>query len=98
MVLKRFTLVVSIIAFVYFAYLFLMFFTETEFPTFAGAIHELIMIPLMLAIPVFFIISLVAVIREKFKARTTSFYSLLLLAAALAMLVLLIMGYIETEP
>lgn len=98
MMLKRFTFVISIFAFVYFVYLFIMFFTGTEFPTFAGAVHEMVMIPLMLALPVFFVISLVLVIREKFNVRSISFYSLLMLAAALTMFILMILGYIESEP
>jgi len=95
--LKKATFVVSIIAFVYFAYLFIMFFTETEFPTVAGAIHEMVMIPLMIATPVFFIIALVYVIKERFRFRSTSFYSLLLLSAVLVAIIMLMKGYADIE-
>lgn len=95
--MKRFTFFISIVAFAYFAFLFLMYFTETEFPTVAGAVHEMIMLPLMIAIPVFFIIALVNVIREKFNVRSLSFYALLLFIAAIVMMILMIKGYIELE-
>jgi hypothetical protein len=97
MLLKRFTFIVSIIAFVYFAYLLLMYLTETEFPTIAGVIHEMIMIPLLIGVPVFLIISIVLVIRERFNFRSASFYSLILLLAAATILFLLARGYLEVE-
>lgn len=95
--LKRATFIISIIAFVYFAYLFVMFFTETEFPTAAGAVHELVMLPLMIAVPIFFIVSIVLVIRERFKLRSASFYSLLFFLADIAFLVLMMKGYIGED-
>ena len=95
--LKRITFIISIIAFIYFAYLGLMFLTETEFPTIAGVIHEMIMLPLMIAVPVFLIISIVLVIKERFDLRSKSLYSLLLLIGAATILYLMMRGYIGEE-
>lgn len=97
MTLKRITFIVSIIAFSYFSFLLIMFQSGTEFPVIAGAIHEFIMLPLMLATAVFFIIALVKVIRERFNIRSTSFYSLLIFLAAIVIFALLISGYAAIE-
>jgi hypothetical protein len=97
MLLKRLTFIVSIFAFVYFAYLLLMYLTKTEFPTIAGAVHEMVIFPLMIGVPVFLIISIVLVIRERFNFRSASFYSLMMLLAAATILFLLMKGYFELE-
>ena len=97
MTLKRITFIVSIIAFAYFSFLLVLLYTETEFPVIAGAIHELIMLPLIVATPVFLIIALVQVIKERFNIRSTYFYSLLIFMAAIIAFVLMVSGYAAIE-
>lgn len=97
MILKRIIFTISLFTLIYFAYLSVMFFTGTEFPTAAGVVHELVMLPLMGAVPVILVISIVLVIKEKLNFRSLSFYSLLLILASAALLVLMILGYVGED-
>lgn len=97
MTLKRITFIVSIVAFVYFSFLLTIFQTGTEFLVIAGVIHELIMLPLIVATPVFFIVSLVKVIKERFNIRSTYFYSLLIFLAAIIAFAFMVYGYSAIE-
>ncbi len=74
-----------------------MFQTGTEFPVIAGVIHELIMLSLIVATPVFFIVSLVQVIKERINIRSTYFYSLLIFLAAIIAFALVMSGYAAIE-
>jgi hypothetical protein len=97
MLLKRFTFIVSLIAFLYFAYLFTLFITGTEMPETGADIHQLIMFPLIIATAVFLVISIVLVVRERFNLRSTNFYSLILLLVAVIIIFMLLKGYIELD-
>jgi hypothetical protein len=88
MALKRITFIISIIAFVYFAYLCLLYFTQTEMPETGVAIHEMVMFPLTILASIFLVISLISVIRER-RLRSTNFYSLLLLICVVIIVVLM---------
>lgn len=88
MALKRITFFISVIAFVYFAYLCILYFTQTEMPEIGVVLHEMVMFPLTILAAIFLVISLVLVIRER-KLRSTNFYSLLLLLFVLLIVILM---------
>ncbi len=86
--LKRITFIISIVSFVYFLVYFSLYYTHTELPTFAGAIHELVTLPLILLSLVFLVISLVLFIKDRFNFRSTNFYAFLLLLCVVVFLVI----------
>lgn len=91
MSLKRVTFIISIVVAIYFAALFSVniLYENQKPPVLIGVFVELLTIPMLLAAPVFLIISLVQLIREGFNLKSTYLYSFILLLIVTIFLVVM---------
>ncbi len=91
MSLQRITFIISIVVIIYFTVLFSvnMMYDDQKPPVIIGVFFELLTIPMLLAAPVFLVISLVQLIREGFDYRSTYLYSFALLLIVTIFLVVM---------
>jgi hypothetical protein len=91
MSLKRITFIISIVVAIYFTAFFTlnMIYDDQKPPVIIGVFVELLTIPMLLAAPVFLIISLVQFIKEGFTLKSTYLYSFVLLLIVTTFLVVM---------